>query len=499
MVSEFIREQKRYTRDELKEKFSSADIVCSDADIVRIIKKLKGYGILKSVKGSDEQLDMSDLVEEDVEVVDEDDLQKKFYYVFTFVGIIIIEGRVLKCYPKYLRKNDQPTEELKQIIKVLRKYNSKEQIIRMYNDGGRETTFNRLAVMIFLLNDYYENGIYTNTEDIIETNGMGEIHWDRTINGTYPIIQNDRPYYVELQTKRRVNDDEDFFKRLHEIILTKCTQELKDADLLELLDIEGVFLTDETLEDLGEEDYILYRLSREMNVQFNTRKQIVLKTIEALIMNKSTLDDVDSFSMYGSNSFNLVWETVCAEVMNDSLHTKIKNLEIDNVTIPEGADYKLADELIAVIEKPKWCGKTDEGTEFVKEADKSLTPDLITIHRNGDKCDFIIFDAKYYNIQLEINQPLAGQPGVGDVTKQYLYQLAYRKFVEANKIDKVRNCFLMPTEDDGVDGVIKKGSVRMDMLGALELEQIQIRQLSARRMYAYYLAKQKFDISSLEL
>ena len=94
---------------------------------------------------------------------------------------------------------------------------------------------------------------------------------------------------------------------------------------------------------------------------------------------------------------------------------------------------------------------------------------------------------------------MAGQPGVGDVTKQYLYQLAYRKFVEANKIDKVRNCFLMPTEDEGVDGVIKKGSVRMDMLGALELEQIQIRQLSARRMYAYYLAKQKFDIESLDL
>ena len=169
---------------------------------------------------------------------------------------------------------------------------------------------------------------------------------------------------------------------------------------------------------------------------------------------------------------------------------------------------RIADDILArklegkgavLIEGPKWCGKTDEGTEFVKEADKSLTPDLITIHRNGDKCDFTIFDAKYYNIQLEINQPLAGQPGVGDVTKQYLYQLAYRKFVEANKIDKVRNCFLMPTEDDGVDGVIKKGSVRMDMLGALELEQIQIRQLSARRMYAYYLAKQKFDIESLDL
>lgn len=499
MISEFIREQKRYTRDELKAKFSSDDVVCSDTDIVRIIKKLKSYGILKAVKGSDEQLNMSYLAEEDVEVVDENELQKKFYYVFTFVGIIIVEGRVLKCYPKYLHKSDKPTEELKQIIKVLHKYNSNKQIIRMYNDSGSETTFNRLAVMVFLLNDYFENGIYTNTEDTIETNGMGEIHWDRTINGTYPIIKNDRPYYVELQTKRRINDDEDFFKRLHEIILTKCTKELNDADLLELLDIEGVVLTDKLLDDLGEEDYILYRLGKELNVQFNTRKQIVLKTIEALIINKSTLDDVDSFSMYGSNSFNLVWETVCAEVMNDRLHTQIRNLEIDNVVIPDGADYKLTDELISVIEKPKWYGRTKDGTEFVKEADKSLTPDLITIHRNGVECDFFIFDAKYYNIQLEANKTLSGQPGVGDVTKQYLYQLAYRKFVEANQINKVRNCFLMPTEDDGEEGVIKKGIVRMDMLGELDLEPIQIRQLSAKRMYAFYLAKRKFDIGSLEL
>lgn len=498
MISEFIREQKRYTRDELKEKLSSNDAVC-DADIVRLIKRLKGYGILKAVKGSDEQLNMSDLAEEDVEVVDEEVLWQKSYYVFTFVGIIIAEGRVLKCYPKYLNKNDKPTEELKQIIKVLRKYNSKEQIIRMYNGGGSDTTFNRLAVMVFLLDDYYENGIYTNMEEIIETNGMGEIHWERTINSTYPVIKNACPYYMELQTKRRINDDDDFFKRLHEIILTKCTKELKNADLLELMDIEGVFLTEETPDDLGDDEYILYRLSRELNVQFNTRKQTVLKTLEALIMNKSTLDDADSFSMYGSNSFNLVWETVCAEVMNNKLHTQIRNLGIDNIVIPEGADYSLTDELISVIEKPKWCGKTKEGEEFVKTADKSLTPDLITIYRNGKECDFIIFDAKYYNIQLEVNQSLSGQPGVGDVTKQYLYQLAYRKFVDANQINTVKNCFLMPTEDEGKDGVIKKGFVRMDMLGDLNLEKIQIRQLSAKRMYAYYLAKQKFDIGLLEL
>lgn len=499
MISEFIHEQERYTRDKLKEKFSSNDTICSDSDVVRIIKKLKSYGVLKTVKASDGQPNMSDLMEEDLEIIDEDNPSKKVFYVFTFVGLIIIEGRILKCYPKYLINKSKPTEELKQIIKVLQRYNSKKQIIRMYNDSGQETTFNRLAIMIYLLNDYFENGIYTNTEDIIETNGMGEINWDRTINGTYPIIRNGQPYYVELQTKRRKNDEEDFFKRLHEIILTSCTNELKEADLLDLLEMEGVSFSDQNLDDLGEEDYILYRLNKELNVQFNTRKQILLKTIELFVKNKSTLDDVDSFSMYGSNSFNLVWENVCAEVMDDKRYTPIKDLDIDNVTVPEGADYKLSDKLISVIEKPKWCGRTIEDEIFVKEADKSLIPDLITINKHGTECDFIIFDAKYYNIQLEVDLPLCGQPGVGDVAKQYLYQLAYKKFISANKIDKVKNCFLMPIEDEGKECVIKKGFVKMDMLESLELEQIQIRQLSAKRMYAYYLAKQKYDINSLDL
>lgn len=494
MISEFIREQKRYTRDKLKNIFA-----CSDADIVRIIKKLKSYGVLKVVKCSDEQLNMSDLIEEEVEVIDEDNTEKKYLYVFTFVGIIIIEGRVLKCYPKYLFKTEKPTEELKQVLKVLQKYNSKEQIIKMYNDGGNVTSFNRLAVIVNLLNDYFENGIYSNTQDIIETNGMGEIHWDRTINNTYPILRNEHPYYVELQTKRRINDEEDFFQRLHECILTTCSNELKDADLLELLDIEAVELTEEKLSDFAEDDYILYRLEKEMNVQFNTRKQLVLKTIEALILNKGTVDDNNSFSIYGTNSFNLVWEKVCADVFDDQLHTVIENLNIGYVAIPPNATYTAKDELLSVVGKPKWQGYLEDGSVFEKEADKTLIPDLISVYRNEGKCDFIIFDAKYYTLQLERQVPLQGHPGIGDVTKQYLYQLAYRDFVNANNFSKVRNCFLMPTEEEGKDGVIKKGAVKLDMLDALGLEQIQVRQLSARRMYAYYLSRQKLDIGLLEL
>jgi hypothetical protein len=91
---------------------------------------------------------------------------------------------------------------------------------------------------------------------------------------------------------------------------------------------------------------------------------------------------------------------------------------------------------------------------------------------------------------------LRGNPGVGDVTKQYLYQLAYRGFIKAHNIAVVKNCFLMPTEKDEI---VKKGTAKMPMLEALGLENIQIRQIPAKVLYECYLTQRKVDISMLEL
>ena len=40
---------------------------------------------------------------------------------------------------------------------------------------------------------------------------LGEILWDKTINETFAIIQNNKPYYVELQTKNTIDNDYDYF------------------------------------------------------------------------------------------------------------------------------------------------------------------------------------------------------------------------------------------------------------------------------------------------
>ncbi len=488
MISVFLREQKRYTQGDLVRLFC-----CSEEKAVRILKRLKEYGVLKAVKATDTQKDLTDLLDEDIEIADVGVGENEYFYVFTFVGVITIEGRVLKCYPKYLVDATAPKKELKQILKVLEKYNSKEQIIRMYNDTNDSSSFNMLAVMLFLLHDYFEYGIYTNTQDIVETNGSGDILWDKTINETFALLYDNRPYYPELLTMKRVNNDFDFFKRLHECILTRCTEELRDADLLDLFDITGADLSDEQIEDFGDKEYILYRITKELNVQFNTRKQLLLKTLYAYIVNSKALDDLDCFSMFGTNSFNLVWEKVCAEVMDNQLQRSIDSLSLP-VPLSKICPKIRHKSLIELIDKPQWHLSLND-TEPHK-AEDTLIPDIISIVNVDGEFQFIIFDAKYYTIRLEHGKKLRGQPGIESITKQYLYQLAYRQFTDNCKICTVRNCFLMPT---AASEIVEKGFVSLDMMKGLKLQNIHVRLLPAEKMYRHYIENTKMDIRVLNL
>ncbi len=477
MISKFLREQKRYTQKDLCGKFE-----CSEEKVVPIIRKLKEFGVLKAVKATDPQRDMSDLIDEDIEVADVEVGENEYLYVFTFVGVIVVAGRALKCYPKYLLGKENPKDELKQVLKVLEKYNSKEQIIRMFNDSSESSSFNLLAVLLFLIQDYYENGVYSNTEDIIESNGSGEILWDKTINETFSLLSNNRPYYIDLQTKKRITNDFDYFKRLHECILTNASKEMKEADLLDLFEITEIDLTDEELDEFGDKEYILYRIENELNTQFNTRKQLVLKTIYAYIDHSGNLHDTDCLSMFGTNSFNLVWESICAEIMDNQLEKQLGTLSLPS---PLKSEYDRSWKLIDLIEKPLWSatGKT---------ANDTLIPDLITIAGS----QFIIFDAKYYNAKLDAGAVPKGQPGIESVTKQYLYQLAYQRFITDHGFSIVKNCFLLPTEGDEV---VNKKTVHMDMLSLLGLQDLEVRLLPAKVAYEHYLTGKYLDIGFLSL
>ena len=478
--SAFIREQKRYSLHKLETMFG-----CSTENTIRIIRKLKEYGVLKTVKLSEVQMDLSDLSDDDIVISDVENNENEYLYVFTFVGVIVVSGFVLKCFPKYLPDDARPLDELKQILKVIEKYSSKEQVIRMFNDSNECSSFNQLAVMLFLLHDYFENGIYTNTEDIIENNGTGEILWEKTINETFTLISRNKPYYPDLLTRKRVTNDYDYFKRLHECILTKVSKELKNADLSSLFEMTEIDLTDEEFDKFGDKEYILYRLENELNCQFNTRKQLVLKTIYAYIDLSGSLYNTESLSLFGTNSFNLVWEKVCAEILDNQLGKTLSEL---NLPVPVQKDDPLARvKLIDLIEKPKWSVAN-------MDAKDTLKPDLITI--SGEQ--FIIFDAKYYTPIFARGKTPKNQPGIESVTKQYLYQLAYQEFISKHGFakDNVKNCFLMPTAKTAIQNM---GTVSMKMFAGLGLKDIEVRYIPASIAYDHYLHGRKMDLKTLQL
>ncbi len=484
VVPGFVREQQRYSRKELRDKFSFDDM-----ETETFIKKLKAYGILKTVAGSAAQKELTDLAEEDIETVDEMAENEDCFYVFTYVGVVITGNRVIKSYPKYIRSDSEPSAQMKQVFRVLEKYSrSKEQVLHLFHGFGENRSFNVLAVILYLLQDYFENGIYNNTKEILEVNGEGDIVWSRTIDDGFAFLEANRPYYTELITRRMVDDEADYFKRLHEYILTDCSMQLKETGLEDLFEMETVMLSEAALEDFGDREFILDRILRELSIQYHTHRQILLKTIYAyLSQNRRVSGENQGISMFGTTAFHAVWERACAEVFGNQLYQKIGQLPM---RVPLAAGYDRNRRLIDLIE-PEWCG-----ADILLEAGETLTPDLISITQDNRQDQFVILDAKYCLLQLEKGRRLRGNPGVGDITKQYLYQLAYKKFITDHHISTVKNCFLMPTEGEEI---MDKGIVRMEMLSALGLEDIQLREIPADMLFRHYLRRKRMDIQRLKL
>ncbi len=144
-------------------------------------------------------------------------------------------------------------------------------------------------------------------------------------------------------------------------------------------------------------------------------------------------------------------------------------------------DSKCSAILANIIEKPVWRHKD---SKKVYTASKTLVPDIISIS-NGS---LFIYDVKYYKITLD-EKTLSNNHGVGDVTKQYLYELAYLKFASENNLSIINNAFLMPTD---LDNEVKLGTTSMSMFQSLEIIQrkdIEVILLPSKKMFDLYLNK----------
>ena len=431
MMNVYFREQERYTQKDICEALN-----CDEEKVVDLIKRLKEFGVLKRVKK--DAVDLQEIDNDDYSVAPVVLGDTESLYAFCFVGVLWVNEFIIKCYPKYIHDNKAPIADFKQVLQVIKHYNhKKENVIHLQNDGINGTSFNMLALMLYFLNDYYQNGIYSNAQEIIETNGTSEILWDKTINETFAYIQNNRPFYMELKTRKRVNDETGFFSRLHQCIISECSRKLESQGLFHIFDdVSPIEFDESQLEDFGDKEYLSYRIERELGVQYNSRKRLLLQSMYAYINNEKSVDTNEHFSMFGTTAYHTIWEDVCKEVLCDMYGKQI----------PEIKDLKKDDVYVA---RPKW------GNIFVE---KTLIPDVVTRYQKY----FAIFDAKYYDVNITENS-ISGQPGIESITKQYLYELAYKNFKKDD--EGFYNAFIFPKEkSEGFNNVKCCGIVKLEIM-----------------------------------
>ncbi|MRI86523.1 LlaJI family restriction endonuclease [Aerococcaceae bacterium WS4759] len=368
-------------------------------------------------------------------------------YQFSFVGIIKVMGLTLIIYPKYIIDVSKDVEnqfkKFKQILKVLELYEKRELQNLMASESEIIEEENSLSLAIQLLDYHSEYGLYTIEQKMYEESGEGIINWEKTINEAPLVFSGNSPLYLPPYTEV-TNIDELHIIRMIQLAVMKDIRK-NYYDILFLLDFILPQNTEVDLDDLGDIETLIYHLDNEINSQFITHKIELIRLLKLYLLSHKRKDLYSNLTFYGVTKFDRVWEDVCKKVYGDDLGKSLSYLGLKNTMMLDKSTL-----LKDVIEKPLWI---DEKTMKEVKASKSLELDVL--HVNKKEKVFEIYDAKYYLMSFKGNQ-IIGQPGIGDITKQYLYEQGYKAIAELNDY-KFTNTFIIPKdelEDDKGEGVV---------------------------------------------
>jgi len=381
---------------------------------------------------------------------------------FHFVGVISLGRDLIAVLPKVtedniLKDEGKSEEQLKFIIKLLKlnsEYEFKKQLESESDTDLDTAEDNRIGIMDYFFRDYAEYGLYTNEKEQYTLNGDGGINWERTIKEEEAVLSRGRPIYLDLHTRIDETDEEDYIMELHKYILEQCIKKASNLPVQRVFDIFDIpNISFNISEDrIGDKEYQLQMIEREMRVQFNERKVKLLKAMK-LYLEGMSIKMNEGVSVWGTRGFWSVWENACRYVFANEYK--------------EGSLYWNS---IKKLTSGIWSGN-------IKKSD-SMKPDFVKIY--GDT--LYIADAKYYN-----EKGFCRNLGVQDIAKQFMYEKALEEQIPVN--GKVKNIFLVPGKGERYISSVEMGIFPNKSVYALTLD--------AEKVLKDYLKGNKRDIEEL--
>lgn len=401
-------------------------------------------------------------------------------FAFSYVGVIQYGSKLVYCLPKYWRWVNPPEKNevrksaewshFAQVLKVIARY--RESVDEQAEDTQEHEGDGLLGLMVRLVMDYAENGVYRDDEQVEQINGNGKILWQKSINSLLPYLQNGRdPVYVDLYRRATVADEDNYFARLHRFVVKECCLKLQECGMLDLLDLPIVNDSEEELDVFGARAFIKYCLETELLQQFDSRRRFILQKLLEYLGITEHQDDSDQLFLFGTTSFEHVWEEVCRATLGRDCHEEEK----------WKAPFKES--------APCWQLGMDKDEPFFGKPHR-----LDMLFWNEEAKRLELYDAKYYVPDYNPKgKYYSGLPGIGDISKQYLYRLTLKPHCPESF--SVHNALLLPAPHGTTPG--RWGTVSMKILADMGLGDIDVYRLNPEKLYTRYLDGTQESLSKM--
>ena len=374
-------------------------------------------------------------------------------YKLEYVGIISYKDKIIPVLPKFLKKsnliNTKELDVLKTTIDVLKKYDSISHD-DFHSSSGISRNFlnSKLALIDSLIKDFIEYGLYESHIETYEISGDGEIDWENTIENEQAYLIKGNPIYLDLWTSETVSNDGNYIRRLHEYILNTCIEYLSNLEIQKSLNLINVPNIDFPVNKdiLGDVDYMIAMIEKQLKNEFGDRNLSLLELMKKFLKDDFKVNS-NEVNLWGTGTFHVIWEMMCKNLFKDEYNT-----------------YKNQ------IPYPSWNSWYPSKEN---RASHTSIPDTL---RQIDE-NFFIFDAKYYNFYFDnLGNLKGGYPGIGDITKQFAYEMAF----ESN-FKNIYNFFVIPTvQETKVIGDVSLNTFK-------NLKSIKILSLNYSQVFEMYI------------
>lgn len=314
----------------------------------------------------------------------------------SFVGIKFIKNEVHLYYPESYHLD---TKE--DIISLLNTFNisnlSKNKT--SINNMNIEDNVYALSSYLWLIEDYFKNGIIVNRETVYKINQKGKVNWKRTLQQN-PIVSNGNVIYTNIVVEAKSNTDNILIE-----IYKYCLK--RSVDVIGFIfNINSNFLETKPFNEMVKGMYIS-TLYEELSKTFDDLRKEKLNHLLNII--KGLDNDNDSKeTVYGVGNYHNIYE-----YMINNIFSNINDIK----------DFY-----------PKATWQLIGLNEF--ESSK-LRPDTILIKDNNA----YILDAKYY--RYGTTSDISHLPDTSSISKQIIYA-EYVEQLKSLNIKNIYNAFLLP-------------------------------------------------------